>query len=108
MPDEMQEGSAVITLVGTMTIKPEHEEEFVAYATSTVQTVLQKERGTILYTLHSHPTTLHTYVWVERYRDADALKAHAEAPYIQEAMGRLQNWLVKPPELLQLRQIVPA
>ncbi len=97
-----------ITLVGTMTIKPEHEEEFLAYATSTVETVLQKEPGTILYTLHSHPTTAHAYVWVERYRDANALEAHAEAPYIREAMGKLQKWLAEPPELLQLRQIVPA
>ncbi len=48
VPDDTQGGSAVITLVGTMTVKSEHEEEFVAYATSTVETVLQKEPGTIL------------------------------------------------------------
>jgi quinol monooxygenase YgiN len=44
---------------------------------------------------------------VERCRDAKALKAHAQAPYVAEAMSRLPNWLSKPPELIQLSQIVP-
>lgn len=99
--------SDVITLVGSMAIKPEHEREFVDFATRTVQTVHEKEPGTILYVLHKHPTEPYTYVWVERYRDAEALKVHTEAPYIAEAMGKLPNWLSKPPELIQLNQIVP-
>jgi len=45
---------------------------------------------------------------VERYRDAEALKAHAEAPYMVEAMNKLPNWLSQPPELTQLSQIEPG
>ncbi|GAA1578804.1 antibiotic biosynthesis monooxygenase [Kribbella sancticallisti] len=99
--------SDAITLVGTMTIKPEHEQAFVEFAAATAQTVHANEPGTILYVLHKHPTEPHTYVWVERYRDAEALKAHTDAPYIAEAMSKLPNWLSKPPELIQLSQIVP-
>ncbi len=99
--------SNVITLIVTMTIKPEHEAEFVAFATSIAQAVHAREPGTILYVLHEHPTEPHTYVWVERYRDPEALSAHQQAPYIAEAMSRLPNWLSKAPELTQLKQIAP-
>ncbi len=99
--------SRVITLIGTMAIKPEHEHEFVDLAVRTAQTVHESEPGTVLYVMHKHPTKPHAYVWVERYRDAEALKAHTEAPHIAEAMGNLANWLSKPPELIQLSQIVP-
>ena len=99
--------SRVITLIGTMALKPEHEPEFVDVARRTAQTVHESEPGTILYVMHEHPTEPHAYVWVERYRDAEALKAHVEAPYIGEAMANLASWLSRPPELMQLNQMVP-
>ena len=107
MPDPRYGGSAVITFVATVTIKPEHEEEFVALVTATVDKVLANEPGTILHALHKHPTEPHAYVAVERYRDADALRAHAEAPYSGDATRKLRAWLAKPVEVLQLSQIVP-
>ena len=50
----------------------------------------------------------HAYVSVERYRDAEALRAHAEAPYLREATGKTEAWLAEPIDFLQLRQIVPS
>lgn len=90
-----------------MSVKAEHEREFLDFATNTVRTVHEKEPGTILYVLHKHPTEPYTYVWVERYCSAEALEIHTNAAYIAEAMRRLPNWLSKPPDLIQLRQIVP-
>lgn len=100
--------SAVITLVGTMTVVAEREDEFLELATRTARAVHEREPGTILYALHRHPTEPHAYVWVERYRSAEALKAHNEAPSIAEAMAKLPNLLSKPPELIQMNQVVPA
>ena len=80
MPDDRYGGSDTITFVATVTIKPEHEKEFVALVTATTNTVLGNEPGTTLYVTHAHPTAPHAYVSVERYRNAEALKAHAEAP----------------------------
>ncbi len=108
MPDDRFGGSDAITFVATVTIKPEHEEEFVALVTAMADKVQVNEPGTTLYVLHRHPTEPHTYVAVERYCDADALTAHAESPYFGEAMGKLQDWLAKPIEFLQLHQIVPS
>jgi quinol monooxygenase YgiN len=99
--------SNVITLIGTMTVKAEHEQEFLNYAANTARTVHENEPGTILYVLHKHPTEPYTYVWVERYRDAEALEGHTNAPHIAEAMTRLPNWLSKPPELMELKQLLP-
>jgi quinol monooxygenase YgiN len=108
VPADGYGGADVITFVAMVTIKPEHEEEFVALVTTTVDIVLANEPGTILYVLHKHPTEPHTYVAIERYRDAEALKAHADGPYFGDAMGKLQQWLAKPIDALQLSQIVPS
>jgi quinol monooxygenase YgiN len=56
--------------------------------------------------VHRHPSEPHTYVFVERYCNADAVKAYAEAPYFQETMAKAQDWLVKPPDVLRLTQSV--
>lgn len=97
-----------LTQIVTMRCKPEHEQEFVELATSIVQTVHEQEPGTILYALHKHPSDAHTYVWVERYGHAEALRAHMAAPYIADAVAKLPNWLSAPPELQELRQVMPS
>ena len=97
-----------LTVIGTMRIKPEHEEEFVELATSVVQAVHEQEPGTILYVLHKHPSEAHVYVWVERYRDAEAQQAHLAAPYIADAFAKLPDWLSAPPEFEELSQLAPA
>ena len=61
---------ATFTFVATVTLKPEHEDEFIALMTATVEMVLANEPNTTLYAVHKHPTEPHTYVSIERYRDA--------------------------------------
>lgn len=107
MPNDRHGGSDAITFVATVTIKPEHEEEYVALVAAMADKVLANDPGTTLHVLHKHPTEPHLCVAIERYRDADALNAHAEAPYLREAMGKLEEWLAKPIDFVQLRQIVP-
>jgi quinol monooxygenase YgiN len=106
VPDNAHEESGVITLMGTITIKPEHDEEFVALATATAEMVRRHEPDTILYLTYQHPTEAHTYAFVERYRDAAAWTAHLEAPYVRDAVAKLQNCAVEPPDTLRLTQIV--
>jgi quinol monooxygenase YgiN len=100
--------STVATLIRTTTLKREHEQAFLSSRRPPDSSLTEEEPGTLLYVLHRHPTEPHTYVWVERYRDREALSAHTEAAYIAEAMGKLANWLAKPPEMTELTQIVPA
>ncbi|MDP8929613.1 MAG: hypothetical protein M3O70_13835 [Actinomycetota bacterium] len=80
--------------------------------------VRQNEPGTLLYVLTRLPSQSlagtdvgdvfgHTYVWVERFRDEPALQAHMSAPYVGEFLSKARGWLIGPPQLLQLTQIVP-
>jgi quinol monooxygenase YgiN len=108
MPVERFGGSDSITFVATVSVKPEHEADYVALMASITDTVLRQEPDTTLYVLHSHPTEPHTYVVVERYQDADALRLHGEAPYLAEALQKTQDWISKPIEALQLSQILPT
>jgi quinol monooxygenase YgiN len=108
VPDDRYGGSDAITFVATVTIKPEHEEEYLALVAAMADKILANEPGTTLHVLHKHPTEPYTYVAVERYRDAEAWNAHAEAPYLCETLGQLEEWLTKPVDVLQLSQMVPS
>jgi quinol monooxygenase YgiN len=97
-----------VTVIGTMKVKPEHEEEFVELATRVVQAVHEQEPGTILYVLHKHPSEPHTYVWVERYRDEGAHQAHVSTSYFADAVAKLPDWLSAPAEFEEFSQLAPA
>ena len=87
VPDDRFGGSEAITFVATVTIEPEHEAEYVALVTAMAEKIQVNEPGTTLHVLHRHPTEPHTYVAVERYRDTDAVTAHAESPYSAKRWG---------------------
>jgi quinol monooxygenase YgiN len=92
--------------MGTTTIKPEHEQAYLALTKATAEMIRQHEPDTLLHLVHRHPSEPHTYVFVDRYRNAEAVKAHAEAPYFQETMAKARDWLAKPPDTLRLTEIV--
>lgn len=98
----------MVTLVVTMSFKPEHENDFLALAREFAATVHSSEPDTLLYTLHKHPSEPHTYVWVERYRDAAALQTHSTSPAMQAVFPKLKNYLAGPPSMLKLDQVLPA
>jgi quinol monooxygenase YgiN len=90
----------------TMTFAPEHEAAFLELATSVVAQVRANEPDTLIYMLTKHPERDHTYVWIESYRDQDALAVHSDAPYIADALAKLPDWWSAPPEAIQLRQVL--
>jgi quinol monooxygenase YgiN len=92
--------------MGTIRIKPEHDDEFAALATATAEMVRLHEPDTLLYLTYRHPTEAHTYAFVERYRNAHAWNTHIEAPYVREATARLRDCVVAPPDTLRLTQVV--
>jgi hypothetical protein len=48
MPDDADAGSEIITFMGTMTVKPEHEEAHLALAKATAETIRCHEPDTLL------------------------------------------------------------
>lgn len=96
-----------INQIITMTFKPEHEQEFLDLAAATVKKVYETQPGVLTYVLTKHPTEPHTYLWIERYLDADAAKAHGSAPYFDGVFPKLKLWWAKAPTSLRLVQILP-
>lgn len=100
-------GQDTVVQIVTMTLKPEAEQPFVEYATAFAERVYASEPGTLTYVLTKHPTEPHTYVWFERYKDADAAKAHTSTPAMADAMAKLRGWLAKPPVIVVYPQVAP-
>lgn len=65
--------------------------------------VREKEPGNLYCDLFHFPQDLQTYVIIERYKDVEASKAHAESEYIKTLGAALKNDLLDgPPELQAL------
>jgi len=106
----MTETSAgsIITLVVTMTVKPEQEAAFLKMTGEFIAWVHANEAGTLLYTLNRNSDAGHTFTWVERYRDEAALAAHGASDEMAAARAQLPDMLAKPPERVRLQQVAPA
>lgn len=106
--ERVDEGSSTITLVVTNVVKPEHDEEFRLRAEEVAKQVRENEPGTLLYALTRVPSQSlagievgdvfgHTYVWVERFRDEPALKAHMSLPTSAPSWARRgSGWSGRP------------
>jgi quinol monooxygenase YgiN len=103
-----QGDSEAITLLVTMTFKPEKEAAFLELAARFIARVQAEEPGALLYVLTKDPTVAHTYTWVERYRDEAALQLHRDTEYMAQARPLLQEFFASPPKLVRLEQVLPV
>jgi quinol monooxygenase YgiN len=106
MAEHTPDQSDVITLTGVIYIKPEHAQDYERFAISAARQIKNNEPGTLLYLVQRHPIEPHAYIFVERYRDDEAMKAHSSSPLIREAMKNLREWCVRPPEVLTSTQSI--
>jgi quinol monooxygenase YgiN len=97
----------VVSLVVTMTVKPESEQEFLEICRAFAAYVHTHYAGVLLYTLNKDPKLEHTYVWIERYVDEEAIRSKAATPEYKAAVSKVLPLLAKPPEGRRLFQVVP-
>lgn len=97
----------VVSLVVTMTVKPESEQEFLEVCRAFAAYVHTHYAGVLLYTLNKDPKLEHTYVWIERYVDEEAIRNKAATPEYKAAVSKVMPLLAKPPEGRRLVQVVP-
>jgi quinol monooxygenase YgiN len=100
-----QEG--VVSLVVTMTVKPENEQEFLDICRAFAAYVHTHYAGVLLYSLNKDPRLEHTYVWIERYVDDEAIRNKAATSEYKAAVAKVLPLLSKPPEGRRLLQVVP-
>lgn len=60
---------------------------------------VEAEEGTLMYSLHRSRKDSAQFLIYEKYKDAEALKAHSATPYFKELFGVLQPLLDGAPEI---------
>ena len=91
-----------IVVVATMKAKPESVDAVREACTKAVEAV-HKEPGCDLYALHEADGT---FVFVEQWADADALKTHSTAPAVGALFGSIGERLDGAPDIKMLQPIV--
>src|SRR5262249_31663605 len=89
-------------VVATMTAKPESVDTVREILTRTVKDV-HNEPGCQLYALHESGDT---FVFVEQWADADALKAHGTAPAVTTMFSDAGDHLIGAPDIKILAPVV--
>lgn len=91
-----------VVVVATMKAKPESVDAVREACTNAVAAV-HEEPGCQLYSLHEADGT---FVFVEQWADADALKAHSTAPAIGTLFGAIGELLDGAPDIRMLQPVV--
>jgi len=60
---------------------------------------VEAEEGTLMYSLHRSQKDPTRFLFYEKYKDAEALKAHSETAYFKELSGVLQPLIEGAPEI---------
>lgn len=94
----------MIVILATMKVKEGKADEFEALVTDLAASVRSDEPGNHLYTLNK--TKEGDYVFIEKYENSDALKAHSASAHFQAAFATMGGLLDGMPVIQQLREIV--
>ena len=81
------------------------EESKMADALKAVVSKVEKEEGTLIYTLHQAQNDPTQFLLYEKYIDAQALKAHSLTPYFKELFGILKPLMDGAPEIEMYTEI---
>lgn len=92
-----------VVVVATMKAKPESVDAVRAACTEAIEAV-HSEPGCDLYSLHEAADG--TFVFVEQWADADALKTHSTAPAIGTMFGTIGELLDGAPDIKMLQPVV--
>jgi ribose 5-phosphate isomerase B len=92
-PDNLQ------VLVVTFEVKPEHRQAFYEAALEDARNTKAHEPGCLRFDVVEDTQNPNRFVFFEVYRDADALKAHTQAPY-------LAKWVEATKPMVLQRQLV--
>ena len=75
------------------------EEKKMEEALRNLVSKVKAEEGTLVYTLHRSQKDPTRFLFYEKYKDAEALKAHSQTSYFKESFGVWQGLLDGAPEI---------
>lgn len=79
-------------------IKEGKEADFISAARVIIDNT-RKEEGCLSYTLYQDPFEKTTFIFVERYKNQEAIDAHFAAPYFKEFGVKTADMTTKPMEV---------
>ena len=94
----------MIAVVAKVPVKPETKEEAIEEVKKLMAKVAEEE-GTLHYTLNIAQNDPNTLVFMERYRDMEALGVHGSTPHFQEFMEKSMAFAAGPPEIVVMDEI---
>jgi len=97
-------GKAMISVIAKLPVKPAKVDEAIE-AIKAMMLEVAKEEGTLLYTLCRAKETPNVLVFMERYKDNDALKTHSSSPHFKAFSGKLRDFLEGKPEISVMEEI---
>ncbi|MEM0987024.1 MAG: putative quinol monooxygenase [Pseudomonadota bacterium] len=92
----------MIGVVATLTIQDGKQGEFEILAKDLMAKVKANEPGCLTYQLYKQKGSENTYIFMEQYASADALKAHGETEYFKAAGAGLGAVLAGAPDIQYL------
>ena len=66
---------------------------------------VEKEEGTLIYTLHRSQADPGVFLFYEKYKDADALTYHSSTPHFKSLFGKIMPLLEGQPEIEMYEEI---
>ena len=94
----------MIAVIAKIPVKSEAKDEAIEEVKALMAKVAEEE-GTLYYTLNIDKNDPDTLVFIERYKDMDALGAHGATEHFQEFMGKSMSFVTGPPEITVLGEI---
>lgn len=79
----------MIILSCKVEVAPEHQAEYEALCDGLAAKVRANEPGVVYYAQAKSKTEPNTYISIEVYQDEAVQAAHAQTPYLLEAMGKI-------------------
>ena len=92
------------SIVATIKVKDGKAADFEAVALKLVAAVAANEPGCLLYTLSKGDDPL-TYVFIERYANEDAVKAHRGAEHFRTLGREMGAFMDGPPSVLRMQEL---
>lgn len=94
----------MISVIAKMPLQADKKDEAVASVKKLMEGV-SREEGTLYYTANINRKDPDTLVFMERYRDMDALKAHGATPHFQKFMEEAMSFAAGQPEIVVMEEI---
>lgn len=95
----------MISVVAKMPVKAEAKEEALKEIKKLMAKVA-KEKGTLHYSVNIEQDNPSTLVFMERYKDMQALGTHGSSPYFQEFIGKSASFMAGPMEIVVMDEIL--